>query len=486
MYEPLEEEDAAPAPASVEAPSPPDVTPLVPTIEQAKAMGVIAAQPFVNVSGTAGCGKTYLAKFLAEGDPSVLLCSTTGIAAVNLGEGQTINSALGYYDTASLKDAYVNGFLQAKLRKLRKAGIRTILLDEKSMLDAFQLTYLVRGIDDVNQGKALEAVGEGDATAAEVEANNPQMGLVLVGDFGQLPPVKAPFAFESAEWPRFADHTITLTQILRQVDAPFITALRHVRAGRAGWALEYFTEAKFSLTTDDHFDGTTVFARNDAVDRYNQLRLDECAGAPMSFTASRWGKQSGEWKGIPDQLDIKVGALVMVLANRRYPRIDEDDLPGLQYCNGDLAEVLDQATIRVEDRLGRSRLVTRCYVRLHRTKSEQWIWPVTRDFLIPMDPGRRTELREAGTPEKIKERWEIAGQITYMPLRLAWGTTVHKSQGLSLDQVQINIRDGFFGQPGMLFVALSRARTPEGLRIVGNARTFVARCATNPAVVPWL
>ena len=88
--------------------------------------------------------------------------------------------------------------------------------------------------------------------------------------------------------------------------------------------------------------------------------------------------------------------------------------------------------------------------------------------------------------EKGKGKSEIIGTIDYMPLRAAYGCTVHKTQGLTLDNVQVNIRDPFFRQPGMLFVALSRARTMEGLRIVGNQTGFVERCRIEPRVQKWL
>lgn len=456
----------------------------VPTAEQEAAIATMIDQPFVDLSGTAGVGKTFIAKLLAERVDGVAMCATTGIAAVNLGEGQTINSLLMYYNTDNLRESFTLGYLQSKLRKLRRAGLRKILLDEKSMMDGHQLTFLVRAIDEVNEGKVLEGVGEGDADQADEVSERrhdddlPPLGLILVGDFGQLPPIKAPFAFESAEWPRFADHRVKLTTIMRQTDRDFITALHQVRAGHVNRALEWFTESKFSDVMDESFDGTTVFAKNESVDRFNQLRLDSVRSPVVAFSATRWGKENSEWKNIPPTLDVKVGALVMVLANRRYPREFEDDTPPLMYCNGDLGvieSIVSPETIKAV-----------AYVRLRRTGGLVPVQMVTRDNLVPLDPGRRKELREAKQADRIKDKYEIVGQITYMPLRLAWGTTVHKSQGLSLDTVQINIRDYFFGHPSMLFVALSRARTPAGLRIVGNQRTFVARCAVNKLVVPWL
>lgn len=107
---------------------------------------------------------------------------------------------------------------------------------------------------------------------------------------------------------------------------------------------------------------------------------------------------------------------------------------------------------------------------------------------IPLDSAWRKELRALGQDEKISEdgKWEIAGWISYLPLRVAYASTVHKSQGLSLDRVQVNIRDAFFKTPSMLYVALSRARTKEGLRLVGSAVAFVERCTTDPRLKAWL
>jgi ATP-dependent DNA helicase PIF1 len=466
-----------------------DIPAPVPDAEQEAALAILQRELFVDLSGTAGVGKTFVARLLTERMDGVELCATTGIAAVNLGEGTTINGLLHYYNTDTLREQFMQGYLQSTLKGLRRAGLRRILLDEKSMLDAHQLTMLVRAIDEVNQGRTLSDVGTDSESERETREAPEPIGLILVGDFGQLPPVKAPFAFESAEWQRFADHRVSLTTIRRQADQPFIQALRYIRSGDVTDALTYFTEDKFSATTDDQFDGTTIFAKNDAVDRYNQLRLDQVQGRGLTFPSTRWGKQSPEWKDIPAILNLKVGALVMILANRRYPAMDADERPALMYANGDLGVIVD--VVNAQDPQ-----TCRVMVQLKRTGRVVPVWMVQRECLAPLEPGRRQELREvtlSGRPlqpgepmDKIKEKYEIVGTVVYMPLRLAYGTTVHKSQGLTLDNVQVNIGDNFFGKPSMLFVALSRARSPQGLRIVGSQRTFVHRCATNPLVRPWL
>ena len=432
---------------------------------------------FTYLAGAAGSGKTFAVKAWAEREAGLMLLATTGIASLNCG-GITVNAALGYFDTKSLQESYTNGFLTARLGKLWKAGVRRLVLDEVSMLDADQLTYLCRGIEEVN-GRGY-VLSKSQAWDDDGETPMPEMALTLVGDFAQLSPVKAPYAFESSEWGRFQEpgHTITLTQIRRQADPAFIEALRCARRGDGRGALAYFG-ADLHDTTDDHFDGPTLMAKNESVDRYNWIRLSRLTGADVHFTNRREGKQRSEWGnpdkppatwGIPPRLHLKIGALVMILANHRAALG-----MGFDYVNGDLGEVVDAPGHVAQ-------------VLLQRTGEVVEVQYVRREVLIPIDAARRKELRDLGQEEKISDdgKWEIAGWVSYMPLRVAYASTVHKSQGLSLDKVQVNIRDAFFKTSGMLYVALSRARTAEGLRLVGSAASLIDRCTCDPKLKAYL
>lgn len=529
----------------------------------------IGKADFEYLSGTAGTGKTYTSKQLLELSPkgTVVLAATTGIASVNLGEGTTIHSLLGFFNTADLQEKFQTGRLQRTLRMLARNGLRRILIDEVSMMDGRVVTILTRAVAEANQprDRALESIGLGEGGDVDYEDGDesaagdlpPQLALTLVGDFAQLPPVPdedqtgakipATFAFESPEWSRYAAHTHKLEKIWRQTDLPFVQALHAVRRGDPAAAMRFFTADKFSPTTDLSFDGTTIFAKNVEVDRHNQLRLDEIKSEPLYFPATRWGKPRNDWKQIPDRLTLKVGALVMVLANRR---VADGPVKSLLYANGDLGELVARKADGI------------CQVRLKRTGRVVDVVQVVRENQIPCSGARRKEIKEYEQrvvelqtqrdaiaeslrrgvdtltelpPPEIDEAlaldptapaivWppvltderravlrrqlneievelqrprpcgflsedgksEVIGTVTYMPLRVAYAATVHKTQGLTLDRIQVNIRDGFFKQPGMLFVALSRARTPEGLRIVGDPRAFMERCRVDGRVVRWL
>lgn len=441
---------------------------------------------YAYVAGPAGTGKTWWAKALVASDPAAMvLAATTGIAAVNLGEGTTINALLKYYDLASLRDAFTGGWLEGQFKRLRRIGLKRIIIDEVSMLDGDQLTILCRALDNVNQDRVT---GQTDPAN-----DDPEMGLILVGDFAQLSPVPGKndqgknrpviFAFESPEWERFAKGTYKLQTIRRQADRAFIEGLLAVRRGDPVAALEVFGPI-LQQTTEEHFPGTTILAKNDAVEKFNQLRLDKVPGERVQWQSRRWGKLRSEWGGapkppsdwqIPDLLKMKIGASVMILANKNDAAIGE--MPQYRYVNG------DQGTIEQVPTAGGN-----AWVKLARTQQVVQVEMLTRYNEIPLEVGRTKALRAAGTPELISAdgKKEIIGWVHYMPMRLAYASTVYKSQGLSLDKVQVNIRDHFFSHPGMLYVALSRARTLAGLRLVGSKEAFAARCTVDPKVVPWL
>ena len=80
----------------------------------------------------------------------------------------------------------------------------------------------------------------------------------------------------------------------------------------------------------------------------------------------------------------------------------------------------------------------------------------------------------------------VLGQVEYLPLQLAYASTVHRSQGLSLDRVQFDFRNDFAKQPAMMYVSMSRCRSLAGLRLVGQPERFVRQVNIDERVRPWL
>lgn len=407
----------------------------------------MSEQIYEYIGGAAGCGKTWLARERAKADPfGTRLTASTGIAAINLGSRDitctTINSLLWYFNTRSLEDAWTQGRLDLALRRLYEDGVKEIIVDEVSMMSGAQLDIICKALDYLN----------------ETHGFNEPMGLTLIGDFCQLPPVderREGFVFQAKHWDRFEPAITILTEIKRQTDVEFIEALRHVRRGDGGSALDFFAP-QIERRLDIDFEGTTIMAKNIEVDRFNDLRLNRLEKDWVRFPSFRHGKQLKEWeRNIPQIFEAKLEALVMILVNKTYKNSG-----GLfKYVNGDLGYIRE-----ITDRSA--------WVELIRTGET-----VEVEYAV----------KENAEKNKKSQQESVVGSCEHMPLRVAYATTCHKSQGLTLDRVQINLNGQFFSYGGMAYVGLSRARTAEGLRIiVGNDNTFIKRCKTNPKVKRWL
>lgn len=421
------------------------------------------------ITGVAGSGKTYQVKKAVQDDPSYgILSSTTGVSAVNLG-AITVNSLLRYSTTAVLKDCWLQGRLTRNLHALGKR-CRWLIVDEISMGSAHQLDVWYRAIKEVNRYSDMEH----------------PMGLTLVGDLLQLPPVNEPWCFEAECWEEFRKNTTRLTKVWRQDTSGFVDALNQVRAGDGMAAAKALTDlgVRWETQLDTEFDGTSIFSMNDKCNRYNQIGLDRVKCPEFVVTSNRWGKQQHEWDfnprtkewGIPPQARFKVGAYVMVLSNAQ----------DFHYVNGDCG------WIREYDREDQS--IT---IELVRNGQEIVLPKICRGVEFTEKPDGWTGIsipkeeddglyRHGRPHHRGRVKRYVTGQIEYFPLRLAYASTVHKSQSLTLDRVQVDFRDWFFGKPGMLYVALSRARSLQGLRLVGQPEKFARQCNVDPAVREWI
>jgi ATP-dependent DNA helicase PIF1 len=436
--------------------------------------------PLKYVCGAAGTGKTFNVKQAIAADPRYgLLSATTGIAAINLG-AITINSLLKYYDTSSLAEAFMNGWVQQRLLKLAKDGYKWLIIDEVSMMAAEQLDIIYQSTKQVNEMLA--------------EMGKAPIGIYLTGDFAQLPPIKSKWAFEAECWPLFDSATERLTKVWRQSDAKFLDAINHIRAGRGmvGATLLAQLGVEFSKVTDQRFNGTTIIAKNDAVDNFNWLCLSKVPGVPYIVKSDRWmmtgRRMPKDWDNIPGELKLKDNALVMILANDTSPTGE------FSYCNGDCGHI-----VKYDDKSGKFT------VRLIRNLAEVEISRIQRketqreppDEILMANPDvAEDDLRDMyGDYQPNQPRWDsehgregawVTGAVTFYPLRLAYASTVHKTQGLTLDRIQVDLNQNFMSAPSMCYVALSRCKSPQGLRIVGSPALLGSRVKVDAAVMKWL
>lgn len=171
------------------------------------------------------------------------------------------------------------------------------------------------------------------AACAEVD-----MGIILLGDFCQLPPIpddderarakaerrraRVPWAFDAECWSLFERDTVKLTKIWRQSDPTFLNALNAIRSGDGARGVELLRECpvEWRTSADPNFAGTTIVATNEEVARYNFTAQLANKSEPIKLNTRRRGKQLGEWKNIPEQQVFKVGDYVMILSNSRVDK----------------------------------------------------------------------------------------------------------------------------------------------------------------------
>jgi ATP-dependent exoDNAse (exonuclease V) alpha subunit len=233
--------------------------------------------------------------------------------------------------------------------------------------------------------------------------------MIFVGDFCQLAPVEAEYCFESREWKRLNPTTINLSTLVRQSeDSIFQGILQRSRFGNVT------TEDIELLEKCERKEGknyTRLRSTNEEANRINMRELKTLMkDNPRSFTYD---------VGLPLKLQLCVGCRVMVTWN---VCADEGIING---TSGTVVEL------------------TKDSVKIKLSGSE-------RTYVIT-----QIEVKDDITYERLK---------VFMPLQLSWATTIHKSQGATIDYLEVDLGFRVFAN-GQAYVALSRVRNLESLCI---------------------
>lgn len=383
------------------------------------------------ITGRAGTGKSTLLRCLARGiGEQGVIVAPTGLAAVNVG-GQTIHSFFGLPPRLIRPDDIKrsrNGRLMREMSLL--------IIDEVSMVRS-DLMWAIDQSLRLNRGRPREPFGG--------------IRLVLFGDMHQLPPVVqevevarhledvhgGPFFFShSALRDGAGTVLLELEQVFRQSDPRFLSVLNHIREGEIGEQdMEVLNECVNPVRTLQEGEPYVILTpTNAAASRINLAYLDALPGQPQAFEASVTGEFSAGAQPTDQTLVLKPGAKVIMLRND----------PDRRWVNGSIARIGRVTDKRVWIEIGGKE---------HEIEPASW-------------ESRRYAFDQAAN--KIVET--IAGSFKQFPVRLAWALTIHKSQGLTLDKVYIDLGRGTFAH-GQTYVALSRCRTLEGLALARPLRT---------------
>lgn len=368
--------------------------------------------PIIFVTGGAGTGKsTFIRWLVSEFDGRVLLTAPTGLAAINIG-GVTLHRL------CKLPNSWI---LPTDIKKVPQSPAtvaKVLVIDEISMVNANVL-------DSVDSFLRLNR-----------NSSKPFGGItvVAVGDMFQLPPVvedsvRSLFEEQYFSSKFFAAHAVSnevyapieLTRVFRQSDSKFVNILSRIREGRELRAAINELNAACLITTEPPEGAVWLCPRNSEAEAINANRLSSIDNKTWTFVGELEGKFSEKSLPVPHRITLKVGAQVMLRFNFGH------------YVNGDIATVIhldDDYVVVQMKRDGRE-------AQIDRVTWEQYEYvknPVTGRI------DRKT-----------------IGRYSQLPLTLAWAMTIHKSQGMTLDRVHLDLGRGSFAD-GQTYVALSRCR----------------------------
>jgi len=421
------------------------------------------------VTGSAGVGKSFLLKEIMKEirGPSTYITASTGVAACNIG-GITLHSFAGLGLAEKSPSVLANSLFSKWKKEVRDRWMRcqTLVVDEISMIDG----AFFQKLEEVSR------IVRGDP--------RPFGGIqiILCGDFLQLPPVNTQyFAFETKAWKATITETIVLKKVFRQKEVGFVKLLNRLRTGQpSALDIQVLSACRLTKFKDDGIEATKLFPKRYSCDNVNNRELQKLKGESKFFLARDTAKTKTfrdsleKNSRLPSKLELRCGAQVMLLVNKDLARglvngsrgvvigfrdyskpLEEDLADAIENGKDDSymgsmtqKDLLEQTVVRDDDEDYEDKVLAKA------ANEPQDEYPIVRfdDDIVDVIK-RESQSTTVGTT--------VVATRTQIPLLLAWAVSIHKSQGMTIPRIDVNLAEAF--EHGQSYVALSRVTSLDGL-----------------------
>ncbi|EXF81348.1 ATP-dependent DNA helicase PIF1 [Colletotrichum fioriniae PJ7] len=516
--------------------------------EQQHALDLAMQGHSLFITGSGGCGKSVLVKALNKAfgaqNKTVYLVAPTGQAATNI-NGRTAHSYAGWDTTAPAKTLRtLIGEARCETVWDRITSTDVLIIDEISMVESEFFNRLSDVLGMLRReafARRYEKICKSQ-TVYSVERPFGGIQVIAVGDFCQLPPV-LPFtycteevgydelsqistpcgkmdldkrgnlhfcprdndhpkfqdaqkwAFNSRTWAECDFRYIHLTKIHRQTDEQFITMLQNIRLGHT-------TDADLNvlLQPREVRNGIALFSHKQKAKDHNDRELEKLRSHKELFRALDYPRDLGdnnEKNRFDQNLALRAGMPVVLLANldvenglcngsqgklvrfvRKLEERDKPKMPDKKNYKGDsygyqVACARDgQINAYINGPLG-----AKGFPEIIFANGQSRV-------ILPYCNMHDIETAFESTVDGYKKVLKSYSARTQIPLVPGWAMTIHKSQSLSLDHVSVNLQNVWDGR--QTYVALSRARSLGGLKVIGNKSKMRKTLPLDPEVSKFM